>query len=81
MPAFVNLPCSRVRCEVQNFLSCISRRDILVRIPFHHERVPATLHLLYHDFQILWGLTDLSQAVNAASAARYFAELHATPTA
>ena len=39
------------------------------------------LFRLYPRFQELGGLTDRSQAVNAASAARYFAELHATPTA
>ena len=74
------LPGSQVRSEEQNILSCTARHGILVHTPYHHERVSATIHTLCSGFREWWGLTDLSQAVKAASAARYLAELQATPT-
>ena len=74
-----DLPCLLVQCEGRSTLLDISPHGTLVRIPSHHGLVPEKCQPPPAGAPTM--LTDLSQAVKAASAARYFAELQATPTA
>ena len=74
-----DLPCLLARCEGRSTLSDISPHGTLVHTPYHHGLVPEKCQPPPRWAPTM--LTDLSQAVKAASAARYFAELQATPTA
>lgn len=76
-------PCSQALCVERSTLSYIARHGTPVHSPCLHEPVTVTLSVRCPALSVglYAALTDLSQAVNAASAARYLAELQATPTA